>query len=261
MEASVPEGVAAWDAYSEAYQERMQLPTTVVSYGPDIPTEGELRLLGDLNGKRVLDLGCGGGQAAIAFAKQGARAIGVDFSAVQLAWARRLAEAEEVRVDLRQNELAELAFVRADSLDLVFSSYVFHYVEDLSRVFRQVHRVLKVGAPLVFSIPHPAYQMLWAGEDSRSWLDSDPDVPPALRRSYFDRSPFRRQREADGASLVLTEYPHTMAELHQGLTRASFRVDVILEPSPAPGPRSKLYSPAMAWVPRTLIIRARKEGS
>jgi SAM-dependent methyltransferase len=260
MEASVPEGVAAWDAYAGAYQERMQLPTTVVSYGPDIPTEAELRLLGDLNGKRVLDLGCGGGQAAIAFAKQGARAIGVDFSAAQLGWARRLAEAEDVRVDLRQNDLAELAFVRADSLDLVFSAYVFHYVEDLSRVFRQVHRVLKVGAPLVFSIPHPAYQMLWSDEGAVEEA-SDPDGPPALRRAYFDRSPFYREREADGANLVLTEYPRTMADIYLGLTRASFRVDLILEPPPVPGRHTKLYSSAMAWVPRTLIVRARKEGS
>ena len=126
-------------------------------YGPDIPTEAELRLLGDLRGKRVLELGCGGGQCSIAFAKQGATAIGVDFSAAQLAFGRRLCDEEDVRVELRQGDMADLAFLRADSIDLVFSAYAFRYVEDLNRVFRQVHRVLKVGAPLVFSLPHPAY--------------------------------------------------------------------------------------------------------
>jgi predicted RNA methylase len=46
----------------------------------DTPTERELRLLGDLRGKRVLDLGCGTGSAAIAFAHQGAMVIALDAS-------------------------------------------------------------------------------------------------------------------------------------------------------------------------------------
>ena len=68
------------------------LRPSVAHYGPDIPTEAELRLLGDLKGKKVLELGCGGAQCSIAFAKQGATAIGVDFSAAQLAFARQLCE-------------------------------------------------------------------------------------------------------------------------------------------------------------------------
>ena len=154
------DNAAAWDRHATAYQAGAQLSTDVAHYGPDIPTEQTLRLLGDLKGKRVLELGCGGAQCSIAFAKQGATAIGVDFSAEQLAFARRLVEREEVRVELRQGDLADLAFLRADSIDLVFSAYAFGYVEDLNRVLRQVHRVLRVGAPLVFSLPHPAYSMI-----------------------------------------------------------------------------------------------------
>ncbi len=63
---------AAWDRHSAAYQEVARLSTRVAHYGPDIPTEAELRLLGDLRGKKVLELGCGGAQCSIVFAKQGA---------------------------------------------------------------------------------------------------------------------------------------------------------------------------------------------
>ena len=237
----------AWDIYSAEYQRNAGLDTTSAHYGPDIPTEADLRLLGDLRGKRVLDLGCGGAQCSVSFARAGATAIGVDVSAEQLAAARRLCEAEEVRVELRQGDMADLAFLRADSIDVAFSSYAFQYVEDLGRVFRQVHRVLKVGAPLVFSLPHPAWFMIH--EDAQ---------PVSVARSYFDR----RAEHYDWGGIEFTAYHHTFADLYMGLTRASYRVDLILEPEPIPGaPHSWFWRDSMDWVPRTLIVRARKEGS
>lgn len=237
----------AWDRFSEEYQKSAALSTEAAHYGPDIPDESELRLLGDLKGKRVLELGCGAAQCSIAFAKAGATAIGVDFSGEQLAHARRLCDAEEVRVELRHADMADLAFLRADSIDVAFSSYAFQYVEDLNRVFRQVHRVLKVGAPLVFSLPHPAWFMI--DEDSR---------PVSVTRSYFDRRP----DHYDWGGVDFTAYPHSFADLYMGLVRASYKVDLILEPEPIPGaPRGWAWRDAMSWVPRTLIVRARKEGS
>ena len=241
------ENAAAWDRFSSAYQDAAQLSTDIVGYGPDIPGEDQLRLLGDLNGRRVLELGCGGAQCSIAFAKQGATAIGVDFAAEQLAYARRLAEQEEVRVELRLGDLADLAFLRADSVDLAFSAYAFGYVEDLNRVFRQVHRVLREGAPLVFSLPHPTWSM----------IDEDSAEPLVVRRSYFDRSPIEYERE--GARFV--EYRHSLEETFSGLLRAGYRVDTVLEPAPlATGPRSHHWRDVFRHVPRTLIVRARKEG-
>jgi SAM-dependent methyltransferase len=242
------DNAAAWDRFSSAYQAGARLPTDVAHYGPDIGTEADFRLLGDLKGKRVLELGCGGGQCSIAFAKQGATAIGVDFSSEQLAFARRLAEREAVRVELHQADLADLAFVRADSIDAAFSAYAFGFVEDLSRVFRQVHRVLKPNAPLVFSLPHPAYDM----------IDDDAEEPLLVRRSYFDRSPI----EYEWNGIVFTDYHHTISDLYMALVRASYRVDVILEPEPsANGPRSMHWHDSFLHVPRTLIVRARKEGN
>jgi SAM-dependent methyltransferase len=238
----------SWDRFSADYQSQARISTEVAHYGPDIPTEADLRLLGDLKGKRVLELGCGAAQCSIAFARAGATAIGVDLSGEQLAHGRRLAEEAEVRVELRQGDMADLAFLRADSIDAVFSSYAFQYVEDLNRVFRQVHRVLKVGAPLVFSLPHPAWFV----------IAEEGGVPPRLERSYFDRSPERY--EWGGVDFVA--YHHTFADLYMGLARASYKVDLVLEPAPVPGaPRSWFWKEPMEWLPPALIVRARKEGS
>jgi ubiquinone/menaquinone biosynthesis C-methylase UbiE len=214
----------AWERFADQYQEMAALSTSSAHYGPDVATEDELRLLGDLRGKRVLELGCGAAQCSIAFAKAGAIAIGVDLSSAQLAIARRLCEEEEVRVELRHGDMADLAFLRADSIDAAFSSYAFQYVEDLNRVFRQVHRVLKVGSSLVFSLPHPAWVMIDDGSQATS-----------AARSYFDPAPVA----GVWGGVACDTYPHTFSSLYMGLIRASYRVDLILEPEPKPAPTGR----------------------
>lgn len=230
------------------YQTKAGLSLDAVHYGPDIGDESDLRLLGDLRGRRVLELGCGAAPASIAFARQGAIAIAVESSDELVATARRRCEQEEVRVELRRGDLADLAFVRADSVDLVFSAFALAFVEDLSRVFRQVHRVLKVGAPLVFSLPHPFYDI----------IDEDGHQPLLVRRSYFDRTSLGTDEQDIGEH----RQHHTLADLYTLLFRSSYRVDAILEPQPSSsGPRSELWREPFRYVPRTLVIRARKEGN
>ncbi len=182
---------------------------------------------------------------SVAMARQGAKVIAVDSSAEQIGHARRLCEREEVSVELHQGDLADLAFVRADTIDVVVSVYALGMVPDLDRVFRQVHRVLRPDAPFVLSLPHP----LWHGVDRAE--------PPALRRPYWDRSP---RSWADGGETG-EDHPITTSELFVGLTRANFRVDTLLEPEPSSsGPRSPFWHDHMRFVPSTLLLRARKQG-
>ncbi len=69
---------AAWNSTSPGYQAEHQIAVDAAHYGPFLPSEAELRLLGDVVGRRILELGCGGGQCSIAFARQGASAAGID---------------------------------------------------------------------------------------------------------------------------------------------------------------------------------------
>ena len=195
-----------WPAWAD-------LALDVVHYGPDIPTEADLRLLGNLEGKRVLELGCGGGPIAVAMAKQGAKVIAVDESVDQIAYARNLAEREEVKLELRQGDLADLAFVRADTMDAAISVYSLGAVADPDRVFRQVHRVLRPEAPLVVSLPHPAYRAV------------DPTTePPVLRRRYFDRTPITWWQDKESG----TDYPVTISDLFTSLSRTGGNDTVLL---------------------------------
>jgi SAM-dependent methyltransferase len=194
---------------------------STITYGPDVPDESELRLCGDVEAKRVVELGLGPGANAVAFAGRGAKAMAVDPSGDKVAAARREAEAAGVRVEFHQGELGDLGFATSASVDLAFSSGALAAVDDLSRVFRQVHRVLKPGAAFVFSTPHPIAAMLEGGE-------------VVLRKPYW----------ATGT--------RTASDVFMALSRANFQVDVIIEPAPTGHPN--------ALVPAALVIRARKLG-
>jgi ubiquinone/menaquinone biosynthesis C-methylase UbiE len=229
------------------YQSAARLSTDVISYGPGAATEAEYRLLGPVGGKRILDLGCGGAQAAIALAKQGAIAIGVDISVEQLAYARRLMEDEEVRVELKHGDLAELAFQRADSVDIAFSAFALHYVPDLNRVFRQVHRVLKPQGALVFSLPHPILSITGQGTvaSELKQISLEPETI-SVKRSYFDKDPLLNRWEHTS----FTEFHRPTSEIFMGLVRSGYRIDVLMEPQSHEGDS----------LPQVLIMRARKEA-
>lgn len=232
-------------------------PREVVRYGPDIPDEDELRLLGSVADKRVLVLGLHSPRSCIALAQQGAKVIVVDPDRDQLERGRVAVERAEAKAEFRQADLASLALLPGDSFDLVLSIYTLAAVDDLNRVFRQVHRVLKADMALVVSLPHPAYAM----------LDHASTHPVRVARPYGsnaadDRptvagSPLASTAAASGAG----DRTYAPSDAFTAMHRAKFRLDGLLEPPVNPtGPRSNQWSELMAWVPPTLILRARKEG-
>ena len=234
----------AWTPFTVAAPGGADLPDDVVTYGPDIPGEPSLRLLGDLSGKRVLDLGCGAGSNAIAMARAGARVIAVDEDADQIGAARRAIDAADVKVELHQAPLAELAFLRAETIDAAISVHSLVRVADVGRVFRQLHRVLRQEHSFVLSVPHPTFAL----------LDPDGPEPLQIRRSAFDEQPYAHDDPRHGTHV------RTAGALFTELGRAGFRVDHVLEPAPTGSSGGPHWTPAMAKVPATLVLRARKEG-
>jgi len=194
-----------------------------VWYGDNVPDERELRLVGDARGKRVLELGLPPGPPnSVVLAQGGARTIAVDNSLERIAAGRRAAEAADVRIEFQQAELFQLGFATSSSLDLVLCVERLTAVDDIDRLLRQVHRVLKPEAAFVVVLEHPAHAM----------FDGD---EPIARRPY-------------GSATNLT-----IGDLCMSLQRTSFALDVLYELNDTKKSRS--------IVPRTLAIRARKLGN
>lgn len=131
------------------------------------------RLLPDLNGLRIVDLGCGYGWFCRWARENGAgEVLGIDVSERMLARARAMTQDDAItyaRADLEEPDLPEASF------DLAYSSLVFHYVVHLRELFAAVRRALLPGGHLVFSIEHPIFMAprrpgwIVDSEGRRSW--------------------------------------------------------------------------------------------
>ncbi len=127
-----------------------------ISYGDGIPTDAELRLSGDVSGgKRAVELGISDWFNAVEFALSGAKAIAVDPDVDKIAEMRARAEAAEVSVQCHATDLADLGEITSGTIDVVVASHTIEKIDDLSRLLRQVHRILIPSMPFLISVNHP----------------------------------------------------------------------------------------------------------
>jgi SAM-dependent methyltransferase len=134
-----------WDAFADSERAEAVDPREL-----DVYTEARLRLLGDVAGKTVLDLGCGVGYSAALLALRGARVAAVDVSGrcVRLTAARARASGAAHSVSAQVMSAYRLAF-RDASFDLVHGQDILHHL-DVRPAGLEIKRVLRPGGRAVF---------------------------------------------------------------------------------------------------------------
>jgi SAM-dependent methyltransferase len=210
-----------------------------------------LRLLPDVQGQRVLDLGCGAGQLALHLATGGAaEVLGVDVSERMLAHAR--AEYAHPRVTYQRRAVEEVTFPTA-RFDLVVSSLVFHYVDDYAGLTRRIGAWLAPRGILVYSTEHPIFTARLPGN---GWVLDD-----AGRRTGWslDRYADEGAREETWFVAGVRKVHRTMATLINSLLEAGLAVERVVEPTPS---EAWLHDHPLATDerrrPMFLLVRARK---
>jgi malonyl-CoA O-methyltransferase len=115
------------------------------------------RLLGDVAGLSIVDLGCGTGRHALELARAGARVVALDDSPGMLERARQKPGASAVR--FVAHDLARPLPFDDATFDGAISCLVLDHVADLGHFFRETRRVLRPRGFAVVSVMHPALML------------------------------------------------------------------------------------------------------
>lgn len=241
-----------WDADADDYHAEHGdfLGTADFRWCPEGVREEDARLLGDVVGKRVLEVGCGSAPCSRWLAAQGARAVAFDISAGMLRHAAEANRETGIDVPLVQASADQLPFADG-SFDAACSAFgAVPFVADSGTVMDEVSRVLRSGAPWVFAVTHPI-----------RWIFPDDPGPGGLTvtQSYFDRTPYVEVDELGRATYV--EHHRTMGDYVRQLAGAGFELVDLLEPEwPAGHDREwGQWSPLRGKLfPGTAIFRTRK---
>jgi ubiquinone/menaquinone biosynthesis C-methylase UbiE len=220
---SVEEG---WDIISSSYQRRTSISLKDVHYGPMSAGESALKLLGNVKGKDVLEIGCGGGQNSIVLKKWGAQPTGIDLSQEQLRFARLLAKKERVRIPFYHGTMEDLSRFRDNSFDIVLSAFGVGYTDNLQKTFKEVYRVLRRNGVFVFADTHP---MVSKGNIKRHGNRRALEIS-----DYFSRRKHTWTWKIEDKSARFITHQRTIQDYFETLVREGFSVERLLEPEPYP---------------------------
>lgn len=198
-----------------------------------------------LQGKHVLDLGCGYGWHCKFSAENGAaKVLGIDLSQ------RMINEAQsrnmDSRIEYRVCGIEEYAYPK-NQWDCVISNLALHYIENIEQVFKNVHRTVKPDGIFIFNIEHPVFTA-GVGQD---WIYTDEGKPKCWPiDDYFQ--PGERKTNFLGQEVI--KQHHTLTQILMGLLNNGFFLETVEEAQPPkemmniPGMQDELRRPMMLLV-------------
>ncbi len=198
-----------------------------------------------LQGKKVLDLGCGYGWHCKFAAQQGAaQVLGLDLSRKMIEEAEKRNPADQIRYrvcGIEEYEYPENVW------DCVVSNLALHYIENIAMVFQKVHRTLKPDGVFIFNIEHPVFTagagQYWVYAEDRKPLYWPVD-------NYF----MTGERSTHFLGCDVLKQHHTLTQILMGLLTNGFALEVVEEAEPPkemmdiPGMKDELRRPMMLLV-------------
>jgi cyclopropane fatty-acyl-phospholipid synthase-like methyltransferase len=205
-------GASVYDLgeFFESYMKRRNRP-----HSPNNVIEKPilLELLGRVDGKRILDLGCGDAEIGVELLKQG----GISYLGLEGSENMARVAAENLEGKAGQVKLTSMEEwgPQTEQYDLVISRFALHYIADLASVFQKVHDSLVTGGRFVFSVQHPVLTSSTKSAEGSGrrtdWIVDD----------YFNQG----ERAEPWIGKKVIKYHRTVEEYFQLLLHAGFKVD------------------------------------
>lgn len=213
---------ADWDRYADEYQATHGsfLGDDGFLWGPEGVREDHVGALGEVAGRRVLELGCGAGQCSRWVLRRGGLPIGLDVSMRQLQHSRRIDEHLGTRVPTVLAGAARIPFADR-SFDVVFSAFgALQFIADADALIGEIARVTRPGGRLAFSVTHPT-RWMFPDDPGEGGLTAD--------RSYWDRTPYVELDDETG-EVSYVEHHRTLGDWVRALSAHGYRLVDLVEP-------------------------------
>ena len=196
----------------------------VISFinGKDSLNPIDIKLLGDIKGKKILHLQCHFGLDTISLSRHGAYAIGVDFSEKAIEKAIKLNEQLGTNTKFIQSDIYKLFDILDEKFDIVYTSYgVIGWLPDLKEWARIIDHYLKPNGKFIMIEFHPVVWMF--SYDFKkiefNYMDSAPIIEK-LEGTYTDRNAEIKEESVSwnhGLSTVINSI------IHSGLKITDFK--------------------------------------
>jgi 2-polyprenyl-3-methyl-5-hydroxy-6-metoxy-1,4-benzoquinol methylase len=254
MDESTKYNMKRWKALVDANAlfTRPALNLDLASAREKLDPEGRL---GNVAGKEVLCLACGGGQQSAAFAILGARVTVFDLSEDQLRRDQEAAAHYGVEIQTRQGDMCDLSCFGEASYDIVYHAYSLGFVPNACAVFQQVARLIRTGGIYYFNCANPFFIGLSEKDrNGEGYTLSHPYVDGA-EVTYEDQDWVYDRSKLNAQILPPREYRHTLSTLFSGLIEQGFVVLHISDysgfyptPKAEPGTWDHFVSIAPPWL-------------
>jgi SAM-dependent methyltransferase len=181
-------------------------------------------ILPDLNGKRVLDLGCGyGWHCRYAIENKAKEVIGVDISEKMLQKAISMTN-ETNNIKYIHKPIEEVEF-NSKSFDVVISSLALHYIKLYDKLVNKIYKWLDKDGFFSFSVEHP----IFTAYGNQDWIYSEKkEILHWPVDNYF----YEGKRNAIFLGENVIKYHRTLTTYLNALLKNGFKIIDVIEPRP-----------------------------
>lgn len=207
------------DKILHAYQELAESYSRLIEHKPHNAYYDRPNTLSmfpeDLQGKDILNAGCGPGKYAEILYSRGARVIGFDLSPKMV----EHAIARNARPDafFVHDMSAPLSMFSQGSFDFVLSALSLDYVENWELTIREFHRVLRPGGAVIMSLSHPFF-----------------DYNFFQSKYYFEVEDVSCVWKGFGTPVEVFSHRRSLTACMLPWTENGFYIDKVFEPKPTP---------------------------
>lgn len=195
-----------------------------------------LKFIGDIRGKKVLDVGCGEGYNTRIFAQQGAHVTGVDLSEPMICLAQEEEKKHPLCITYSVASWDDLSMIENDAFDVVISTMALMDGQGYEHALKEIFRVLKPCGSLFFSVTHPCFLPPYYTK----LTDERGVTTHRVISNYFKEGPWeftwklaQHADESDAQQITTLHYHRTVSTYINNVIATGFILKALQEPRPS----------------------------